>query len=72
MGSSLSFSQGSKNSLTDLQKKATKVFLDVSSDYKEYIKIEIPFVNYVRDRKEAQVHILLTQQETGSGVRSTR
>lgn len=32
----------------------------------EYIKTEIPFVNYVRDRKEAQVHILITTQRTGA------
>ena len=64
---SLSFSQETKNNLTELQKKATKVFLDISNQYQEYIKTEIPFVNYVRDRKEAQVHILLTEQETGSG-----
>ena len=55
-----SFSQESANDLTELQKKATKVFIDVDKRYQEYIKTEIPFVNYVRDRKEAQVHILLT------------
>ncbi len=64
---SLSFSQQSGNDLTEIQKKATKVFLDVDNRYQEYIKMEIPFVNYVRDSKEAQVHILLTQQQTGSG-----
>jgi len=67
VGNSLSFSQQSVNDLTEMQKKATTVFLDVESRYQEYIIMEIPFVNYVRDRKEAQVHILLTQQQTGSG-----
>lgn len=52
---------------SEIQQSATKVFLDVDRDYQEYIKTEIPFVNYVRDRAEAQVHILLTDQETGSG-----
>ncbi|MHB9027616.1 MAG: hypothetical protein ACYC9O_02485 [Candidatus Latescibacterota bacterium] len=60
--------QESGNDLTDIQRSATSVFLDFS-DYQEYIKTEIPFVNYVRDRKEAQVHVMLTQQETGSGGR---
>jgi hypothetical protein len=32
-----------------------------------FIKDEIQFVNYVRDRKEADVHVLITQQGTGSG-----
>ncbi|MFC1650277.1 hypothetical protein ACFL2X_01765 [Candidatus Latescibacterota bacterium] len=50
-----------------MQEKAVRVFLDVTERYQEYIKTEIPFVNYVRDRKEGQVHIMLTQQRTGSG-----
>ncbi|MFC1539186.1 hypothetical protein ACFL6H_07170 [Candidatus Latescibacterota bacterium] len=49
------------------QELAVKVFLDVSRQYQEYIKMEIPFVNYVRDRKQAQVYIMLTEQRTGSG-----
>jgi hypothetical protein len=61
-----SFAQENGNNMTELQRNAIKVFLDISN-YQEYIKTEIPFVNYVRDRKEAQVHIMLTQQDTGSG-----
>lgn len=61
-----SSAQQSNHKLIELQTKATNVFLDMT-DYQEYIKTEILFVNYVRDRKEAQVHIMLTQQETGSG-----
>jgi hypothetical protein len=34
-----------------------------------YIREEIPYVNYVRDVKEAQVYILETSQMTGSGGR---
>ncbi|HDY87500.1 MAG TPA: hypothetical protein ENH82_05200 [bacterium] len=62
-----SYSQESEIDLKKMQESATKVFLDLSRRYQEYIKTEIPFVNYVRDRKEAQVHIMLTRQETGSG-----
>lgn len=61
-----SFSQENNNDVNKLQESATKVFLDVDSRYQEYVKIEIPFVNYVRDRKQAQVHIMMTVQETGS------
>ena len=50
------------------QRDAVRVFLDID-DYQEYIKLEVPFVDYVRDRNEAQVHILMTRQETGSGGR---
>ncbi len=63
---STAFSQQGEHNLAELHEKATKVFLDIRR-YQEYIKTEIPFVNYVRDRKEAQVHILLTEQKTGSG-----
>ncbi|MDH5468164.1 MAG: hypothetical protein OEY25_12170 [Candidatus Aminicenantes bacterium] len=33
----------------------------------DYIRTEIPFVNYVRDRKEADIHLLITTQRTGAG-----
>jgi len=55
-----------------LKKTAPRVFID--SDYVDidYIRTEITFVNYVRDRKEAQVHVLITLQATGSrGVEYT-
>ncbi len=58
-----------ENGIIELQKSAVKVFLDVSPRYQEYIKEEIPYVNYVRDRKLAQVHIMMTIQRTGSGGR---
>src|SRR5512136_1210692 len=51
----------------ELKKTALKVFLDCDSCDTEYIKTEITFVNYVRDRLEAQVHILITTQSTGGG-----
>ena len=44
-----------------------RVFLDLSRQYQEYIKLEVPFVDYVRDRKLAHVHVMMTNRETGSG-----
>ena len=52
-----------------LKKSAPKVFIDCNECDIPYIKTEVTFVNYVRDRKEAQVHILITIQPTGSGGR---
>jgi len=49
------------------QEKAIKVFLDISEIDNEHIKREIPFIDYVRDRKQAQIHIMMTTQLTGSG-----
>ncbi len=54
-------------SIDELKKTALKVFLDCGSCDLEYIKTEITFVNYVRDRLEAQVHILISTQSTGGG-----
>jgi len=52
-----------------LKESAPRVFLDCQRCDTDYIRTEIAFVNYVRDRKEADVHILVTVQSTGSGGR---
>lgn len=56
-------------SLDEMKKAAPKVFLDGARIDMDYIRTEITFVNYVRDRKEADVHVLITQQRTGGGGR---
>ena len=58
-----------ESNLDLMKKEAVKVFLDCSSCDFEYIKEQIAFVNYLRDRKDADVHILVTTQTTGSGGR---
>jgi hypothetical protein len=45
------------------------VFLDFGGDREEYIRREINIVNYVRDPDQAQVHIMLSREDTGSGGR---
>jgi len=57
----------SQTDIDALKKSAVKVFIDCDSCDNEYIKTEITYVNYVRDRKEAQVHVLITIQSTGAG-----
>ncbi|RPJ03190.1 MAG: hypothetical protein EHM31_01645, partial [Candidatus Aminicenantes bacterium] len=63
------FGQAVTPDIDELKKTAVKVFLDCDSCDLDYIKTEITFVNYVRDRLEAQVHVLITTQATGSGGR---
>jgi hypothetical protein len=46
-----------------LRKDALNVFMDAS----DYIRKEIPYVNYVRDINDAGVYIISTIQRTGSG-----
>ena len=45
-----------------------KVFLDCSSDdcHSDYLREEVEFVEYVRDRNDADVHVLITSAETGA------
>lgn len=46
-----------------------RVFVDCNSDGCDfdYFRTEIPFVDYVRDRADASVHILVTSESTGGG-----
>lgn len=53
----------------DLKKNAPKVFVDCRRCDRDFIRTEITFVNYVRDRLDADVHVLITTQRTGSGGR---
>jgi hypothetical protein len=53
----------------ELRSVAPNVYLDCdrrTCDF-EYIKTEITFVNYVLDRQGADVHVIVTRQQTGSG-----
>ena len=51
----------------ELRKSAPKVYIDCDMCDMDFIRTEVTFVNYVRDRKEAQVHVLVTSRRTGSG-----
>ena len=46
-----------------------RVFLDCNNCFEDYLQTEIIFVDYVRDRTEADVHVLVTSLGTGSGGR---
>jgi hypothetical protein len=55
------------NNGPNLRDQALKVYIDCNRCDIDFIRREIPYVNYVRDRIEAQVHLLITKQSTGSG-----
>jgi hypothetical protein len=46
-----------------------RVFLDCESCDFDYVRTEMGWVDYVRDRTDADIHILVTTQPTGSGGR---
>lgn len=50
-----------------IRRSAVKIFLDCYECDMNYIRQEIPYINYVRDVREAQVYILETNQNAGSG-----
>lgn len=65
----LGHDQASAADADRLKAQAAKVFIDGGRSDLDYTRTEITFVNHVRDRKEADVHILITEQDTGSGGR---
>lgn len=65
--SSVTYAQDKQEAVLQDMNGAPKIFLDCRRCDRDYIKTEIPFVNYVRDRKDADVHVLVTTQRTGSG-----
>src|SRR5712664_2063991 len=62
-----------QDSTRTVQDSAVRVFLDCPDTFCDfdYYRTEITFVNWVRDRTFAQVHVLITTQSTGSGQEYT-
>jgi hypothetical protein len=56
-----------KEQADTLRKGAVRIFIDCESCDMNYTRLQIPYVNYVRDVKEAQVYLLVTSQNAGSG-----
>ena len=59
------YGQEIDSSIDTLRKDALNVFMDAS----DFVRKEIPYINYVRDIKDADVYIISTYQPTGSGGR---
>ncbi|HEX9368322.1 MAG TPA: hypothetical protein VF921_16955, partial [Vicinamibacterales bacterium] len=49
------------------QHDMVRVFLDCNRCDEDYLKKEVTFIDYVRNREDADVHVLVTNQETGGG-----
>jgi len=62
----LLFSQNDTLSLDEIRNKAIKVFIDCRICDLDYLRDNIQFVNYVSFEQEADVHILVTSQQTAS------
>ncbi|MFO7890286.1 MAG: hypothetical protein R6V04_08085 [bacterium] len=62
------YAQQEESDKVSFKQQALNVYLD-RVPFEDHIRREITFVNYVRDPKEADVHILVTTMQTGSGGR---
>ena len=50
--------------------EALRVFLDCGPCDDDFLRRDITFVDYVRDRQDADVHVLVTRETTGGGGRA--
>lgn len=57
------------DSLTPSEPRALRVYLDCDRCDFNHIRSEITYVNYVRDPEQADVHLFITDQRTGSDGR---
>jgi hypothetical protein len=60
-------SQENQSLADSIRAKAVKIFLDCNDCDMNYTRQEIPYINYVRDVREAEVFILVTRQDAGGG-----
>ena len=58
----LSFAQAPDEEQKDIRDNALNVYMGAS----EYVKVEIPYINYVRDLEESDIYIITTITEAGS------
>jgi len=66
LGSTLG-AQNQGATVDTLRKLAPNVYITCDDCGDDYLRTEIAFVNFVRDRQQADVHILVTEQSTGGG-----
>ena len=57
------------NNTTELMKDAPKLYIDYGRIDMDYVRRKVPFVNYVVDRKMADIFLLVTTNRTASSGR---
>lgn len=55
--------------MEELKEFAPKVFIDCDFCDRDYFRENLTYINFVRDRADADIHVLITDQRTGSGGR---
>lgn len=69
--SNLAIAQDQQGADTQSESQKIKVFLDCWRCDSSYIQDEVQFVNFVRDKEDADVHLIVTQERSGSGTEYT-
>ena len=64
-----SYAQDASDTLSTLRSQALKVFLDFNRGDQNFIRTQVQYINYVRDRNQADVHVMVTTRRSGSGGR---
>lgn len=64
--------EAAADTLVESLDRPVRVFLDCRQCYSSYMRRNLTFVDYVRDRQQADVHILGTRRQTGGGGISYR
>lgn len=62
-----SFAQGVQNEADSIRAGALNLFIDCRTCDMNYTREQIPYVNYVRDTREAEVYLFVGSQPAGSG-----
>jgi len=57
----------SQSNQSETLQRAPRVFIDCNRCDTDYIRTEINYVDYVRDRKTADIHVLIVRERTGGG-----
>jgi hypothetical protein len=63
----LPFSLLGQNTSESLSINKPNLFLDCNRCFDNYLKENIRLINFVRDKNDAQIHLLITRAQTGSG-----
>ena len=63
----LQFAQEVRQLSVDTRKDAIRLFIDCGSCDMDFIRYEMPYLNFVREIREAQVYLLVTEETNASG-----
>ena len=67
LNSSFIFGQSATTANDTLRKNSLNLYVDCSTCDQDYFRDQLTFVNFVRESRDAHVHLLVTDENTGAG-----